>query len=182
MTKPSNIAGIEKTTDRSWDTWLAFFDSIQADQLDHPAIAKHVYDQLINIEDINAAWWAQSITVAYEQHIGRRTPGQSGDGDFQVSISRTLAGTMDDIMQQWVALAGDRSEFNSTATIDTARTSETEKWRHWRVDLEDETLVTASVQQKTTEKSILTVTHTKLTSSAQAEQWRNFWKEFLQEL
>ena len=182
MTKPSNITGIEKTTNRTWEEWLTFFESIQADQLDHPTIAKHAYDQLMNIEDINAGWWAQSITVAYEQHIGRRAPGQSGEGDFQVSVSRTIDGTMDLAMQRWIGLTANLVEFNSCPIVNAPRTSTTDKWRHWRVDLEDTTRVTASAQQKSDHKAILTVTHTKLTSHQQVEHWRSFWKEFLQQL
>lgn len=182
MTAPSNIAAIEKTTNRGWDGWLDFFTSIHADTLDHPAIAKHVYNQLINIEDINAGWWAQSITVAYEQHIGRRVPGQSGEGDFQVSTSRTLDGSIDDVMIRWVNLTEGMHGFNSQAIIDTPRRTETDKWRHWRINLSDDTLITASVQQKSDDKSILTVTHTKLRSGDAAETWRGYWKEFLQQL
>lgn len=182
MTAPSNISSIEKTTNRSWDEWLAFFTRLGADTLDHSTIAKHVYNQLTNIEDINASWWAQSITVAYEQYIGRRAPGQSGEGDFQVSVSRTLDGSMDDVMARWVDLADGMREFNSHAIIDAPRRTETDKWRHWRVNLSDYTLITASVQQKSDDKSILTVTHSKLTSSEAAEEWRQYWKEFLQRL
>lgn len=182
MTKPSNITGIEKISNRSWEEWLDFFTSIQADTLDHPTIARHVYDQLINIEDINAGWWAQSITVAYEQHIGRRTPGQSGDGDFQVSVSRTLDGTVDEVMQKWVDLTDGMSKFCGVPTADSPRRTTTDKWRHWRVDLQDDTLITASVQQKSADKAILTVTNTKLPSAGTVETWREFWKEFLQQL
>jgi hypothetical protein len=182
MTKSSNIAGIEKISERSWQDWLEFFADIQAEALDHPTIAKHVYDQLRNIEDINAGWWAQSITVAYEQHIGRRTPGQSGEGDFQVSVSRTLDGSMDDAMQRWITLSADTSEFNDIAAIDSPRTTETDKWRHWRINLADGSLVTASAQQKSDDKAILTVTNTKLASAEAVESWRSFWKGFLQRL
>lgn len=182
MTAPSNIPSIEKTTNRSWTSWLDFFTGIDAEHLDHPTIVKHVYTELLNIEDINAGWWAQSITVAYEQYIGRRTPGQSGKGDFQISVSRTLNGTMDEIMQQWTRLTDGMSEFNGVATANSPRRTVTDKWRHWRVDLADGTLLTASVQQKSADKAIVTVTHTKLTTSERAEEWRSFWKEFLQQL
>nr|NLD40055.1 hypothetical protein [Actinomycetales bacterium] len=37
-------------------------------------------------------WWAQGITVAYQQERGLRRPGQVADGTFEASISKTLAG------------------------------------------------------------------------------------------
>ena len=44
----------------------------------------------------NAGWWAQTAAVAYEQQIGRRVPGQLGDGTFQVSVSKTVPGSRRD--------------------------------------------------------------------------------------
>ena len=39
-----------------------------------------------------ADWWAQSITVRYEQARGMRLPGQQPDGTFSVAVSRSLRG------------------------------------------------------------------------------------------
>jgi hypothetical protein len=37
-------------------------------------------------------WWAQTITVGYEQAWGLREPGQNPDGSH-VSASKTVSGT-----------------------------------------------------------------------------------------
>ena len=37
-------------------------------------------------------WWAQSITVRYEQARGMPLPGQQDDGTFSVAVSRSLRG------------------------------------------------------------------------------------------
>ena len=36
-------------------------------------------------------WWAQGITVGYEQAHGRRLPGQQADGTFSVTVTKTIA-------------------------------------------------------------------------------------------
>lgn len=35
-------------------------------------------------------WWAQEVTVEYEYSIGRRIPGQTQDGLFQLGVNRTI--------------------------------------------------------------------------------------------
>ncbi|OLT47888.1 hypothetical protein [Cellulosimicrobium sp. CUA-896] len=42
-------------------------------------------------------WWAQSLTVAYEQERGMRAPGQRSDGTYEVSPSRSVAGTLPEV-------------------------------------------------------------------------------------
>lgn len=48
-------------------------------------------------------WWAQGVTVAYEQIIGRRVVGQSCEGDFAASASRTVPGDPDSVRDRWDA-------------------------------------------------------------------------------
>jgi len=104
-TRPSSTAGIEKGTGRPWEDWLAFLEKIGAAGLSHKEIAER-----IAATGDASGWWAQSITVAYEQHIGRRVAGQDNDGAFQVATARTFLGNMDAALDAWVALIGDRKE------------------------------------------------------------------------
>lgn len=99
MVQPINTAAIESGTARNWREWLAFLDSIGAETLTHKEIAWRVHET-----GDASGWWAQSIAVAYEQHIGRRAPGQDGDGKFAVSVTRTVAGDMDRAFERWLAL------------------------------------------------------------------------------
>lgn len=52
----------------------------------HQAIATW----LVNEHGVDP-WWAQGVTVAYEQARGIRRPGQRQDGTFEVSVTRTIA-------------------------------------------------------------------------------------------
>lgn len=162
---------IAKATGISWPDWLGWLNSIQAEQLSHKEIAEKIHQR-----GDTSGWWAQTVTVAYEQHIGRRVPGQDCDGHFQVAVSKTLPGTLDDALARWVKhLAG----VDTLSDIPISRgpdTSETEKWRYWRCGLADGSRVTVHIRQKTPDKAALGIQHEKLESPEQVEHWREFWK------
>ncbi|HYF96708.1 MAG TPA: hypothetical protein VD947_01570 [Patescibacteria group bacterium] len=176
MTKPINIESIEKATGKSWEEWLEFFDSIGAKDLSHKEIAKK-----LSAEGV-PGWWAQNLTVAYEQHIGRRVPGQRSDGKFDISVSKTLDGSMDEALDAWLDLVSGQKEFNNVSIEGEARVSKTEKWRNWRCNLHDGSRVVVGIYQKTPNKAGLGLAHEKLESAERAEKERAFWKEFIKEL
>lgn len=173
MTKGINIESIEKATGKSWDEWLKFFDSIGAKDLSHKEIAQKVH------EDGTPGWWSQNVTVAYEQHIGRRVPGQRSDGKFDVSVSKTIDGTMDEAFDKWLALVKDKKEFDGASVEGEPSTSKTEKWRNWRCKLADGSRIVVGIYQKASGKAGLGLAHEKLSSAVQAEAKRAFWQEFL---
>lgn len=180
MTKPINTEGIEKATGKPWSQWLETLDNLGAKELTHKEIARKLYDLLDGTID-NHGWWAQGITVAYEQHIGRRAPGQRSDGTFEVSVSKTVLGTMDEAFSSWKKLA-DMNEYNGVTISGAPTMSETLKWRNWRVNLEDGTKVVVGINQKDSERAMIGLAHQKLDSSKSVEKWRSFWKEFFENL
>ncbi len=181
MTKPANIEGIETATNITWKKWLSFFDSIGAKNLSHPEIAQKAYDKMFETQ-ASRGWWSQSVAVAYEQHIGRRQPGQRSDGTYEVTLSKTFTGNMDEAMQAWVDLVGDTTEFSDIPISGEPSSTDTEKWRHWRVGLNDGTKVNVDTTANGADKATLTVTNTKLKDIKDVERWRLFWKEFLKNL
>ncbi|WP_205647468.1 DUF4287 domain-containing protein [Agromyces badenianii] len=77
---------LASATGRSRDDWFALLDAAGATGWKHRAtatwlVAEHGVDP----------WWAQAVTVGYEQARGTRQPGQRQDGTFEVSVSRTVA-------------------------------------------------------------------------------------------
>lgn len=110
-------------------------EGIDAKNLSHHAIASKLLEELEGkIENIG--WWAQSITVAYEQYIGRRIPGQRPDGTFQTSVSKTTKLAMQALMDAWVNFAAADAEVLSLITQE-ARVSGTEKRITWRTKAHD---------------------------------------------
>ncbi len=178
MTKPSNLAAIEETTKISWEDWVTYLDEHNARELVHRAIADLAYDKLKDSLD-NAGWWSQSVAVAYEQHIGRRQPGQRSDGTFEATVSKTIDGSMDNGLEIWLKLIDTKQKFDGTTLAGAASITKPKGRRHWAVNLADGSRLNADAYPKGENKSSLTITHTKLTDQAAAERWRAYWKGFL---
>lgn len=100
--------------------WFALLDAQDAAAWSHRDIATW----LVERQGVDG-WWAQSLTVAYEQERGLRAPGQRADGTYEVSPSRSVSGTFDQVRRllldddaraRWLdgalaeVRAGDRSE------------------------------------------------------------------------
>jgi hypothetical protein len=164
---------IEKSTGETWSTWLNRLNEMGAQDLPHKDIAaKLVADYQVD------GWWAQTLTVRYEQVISRRQPGQSNAGDYSVSVSKTLTGTLDEALHWWLKKAQSRIEYNDVSIV-TSSTTETEKWRHYRAALKDGSRVVVSMYAKTPAKASLGLQHDKLPSAEVAESWRAYWKSLL---
>jgi hypothetical protein len=77
---------LKAATGRVRAEWHALLDAAGADGWKHPEIARWLYET----QGVDG-WWAQGITVGYEQAHGRRLPGQQADGTFSVTVTRTIA-------------------------------------------------------------------------------------------
>lgn len=92
-------AKVREATGHGRDHWFgvldAYRESTTAGAADphrapsHTDMAAHLVDHGVD------AWWAQGITVAYEQARGLRMPGQRPDGSFDASASKTLSVALD---------------------------------------------------------------------------------------
>jgi hypothetical protein len=88
--RPYSDEVLRANTGRTWDEWFALLDRWGAAQRPHPEIATW-----LNQEHGVGGWWAQGVTVAYEQARGLRAPGQRRGGLFEVSASKTAAVPVD---------------------------------------------------------------------------------------
>ncbi len=171
MPRTLNTAAIEKATGKSWEKWLNFFDKIGAEKLPHKEIA-----QKIHTEGHAGPWWAQMVTVAYEQHIARRRPGQSCTGKYQISVSKTVPGTLDDALRNWLKLMAGRKEFAGVAIERAPTTSGSGKFRYWHCGLSDGTRLNVGIYEKERGKSVIALGHEKVESEKQSDRWRDYWK------
>lgn len=178
---PEKAAAIERATGLPWDRWVRTLEDGGAADAGHSRIAEIALAAMGGDVE-NPEWWAQSVAVAYEQHTGRRVKGQTHDGWFQVSATRTLPGSMDDAFRRWQSAAEDLTEIDGTPIVDGPRTTGTEKRRHWRIGLADGSRAAVSAEAKGPEKAVLSATHTKLSSSEEVERRRAAWKELLKTL
>ncbi len=73
-------------TGKTWAEWFALLDSEGATGWTHAVIARW-----LDAHYPLGGWWAQGVTVGYEQARGIRAPGQRQDGSFAASVTKTLA-------------------------------------------------------------------------------------------
>jgi hypothetical protein len=110
-------------------------DNIGAKNLSHHEIATKVIEELDGkIENIG--WWAQSVTVAYEQYTGHRIPGQRPDGTFQTSVSKATKLGMKDLMDKWVSFAAGDKDVLALIAAD-PKVSGTDRRITWRTKARD---------------------------------------------
>ena len=147
MATNPRIAPVERATHRTWDEWLRFMDGIGARDLDHKAIALRVYEELDGTID-RVGWWTQAVTVAYEQHIGRRVPGQRPDGTFQTSVSRATKFGMTELMDRWCAFAATDEAVRGIVVEDGLKVSGTERRITWRTKARDGSSVVVTSEPK----------------------------------
>jgi uncharacterized protein DUF4287 len=86
---------VERATGRGWRAWIEALDREGAKTMTHKEIAV-----MLREEFRLAAWWAQMVTVGYEQANGARAPNQGPKG-FRVHASRTIAAGSDAIFNAW---------------------------------------------------------------------------------
>jgi hypothetical protein len=165
---------IGKATARSFEEWTAFLDAEGAREKPHREIAR-----MIAATGDASGWWAQTITVAYAQHIGRRQPGQMADGSYQASASRTLAGDPEEVFALLRARLDPKRDIDGVALDGSARTSQTGKRSYWRAKLADGTSVAVAVEAKSPGRSLVAVNHEKLADAEATGRWMAFWKEEL---
>lgn len=173
-----------RATGRDLPAWFAVLDKRGARDLPHKDIARLLAD------DYGVSgWWSQSVTVDYEKHIGRRETGQRQDGRYEGTATRTLPGTMDEVLGRWLAaLPADPGTptFDGVELAGAPRVSRTGKWRYWRAELADGSHVTVTIGEKPGgaaraggPASTLAVTSSKLASPEQAARWKIYWRTYL---
>ena len=78
--------GVERATGRDRPAWFALLDAWGAAGRPYRETAAWLRD-----EHGLSAWWAQKLTVEYEQARGTRAPGLRRDGTFEITASKAIA-------------------------------------------------------------------------------------------
>lgn len=96
-------------TGKTPEDWYARIDAADGRTIGHPAIATWLIDQGVD------SWWAQGVTIGYEQARGLRIPGQRSDGSFAVSASRQVPGEREAVLDDVVPVFIDALGFPPTS-------------------------------------------------------------------
>jgi hypothetical protein len=167
-------ASLIKGTGHGWDHWLRALDAWGATGHSHTEIARYV-----NTELGVGSWWSQTVTVGYERARGMRAMHQRPEG-FEVSVSKTV-----DLpaMEAWHAFV---EPSRRAAWLDVAlriRTGTRTMGRAARFDVPSEgTRINVTFTAKGTDRSVVTVTHVKLTDAADVAAHRADWRRRLSAL
>lgn len=167
-------AAVIKATGKTWKQWMEVFRKIKAKDLKHKEIA----ELLVSDYEVSG-WWAQSLTVRFEQETGKRVPGERSDGSFYITVSATMDGDVDDVFNKWIKKFAAYPSFNKIKIVDAPVTSVTPKWKYWKIRLADKSKLNVNFAGKSDNKTLVQVNHENLSGSDQLEKWKAYWKKEL---
>ncbi|MFG1872893.1 hypothetical protein [Micromonospora arborensis] len=162
---------IHARTGRGWADWFALLDAASATERTHTEIARH----LVTEHEV-PGWWAQTITVGYEQARGLRAPGQRRGGGFSASASRTVAVPA---LRLYEAFADETARARWLPDVD-VRVRTTTAPRSFRADWSGgPTRIVVGFDAVGESKARVNVLHEKLTGAEQAAELKAYWRERL---
>jgi hypothetical protein len=166
-------ATIKAKTGCDWKKWTDALDYVQAHEWTHTEIARYVREKF-KID----GWWSQSVTVGYERIKGLRAIGQRRSGEFEASKSKTFHVPMSRL---YAAFSEKRNRTKWLGEVD-LKVGATIKHRSFRMTWTDGKPVAAWFENKGPKKTVVGVTHHKLTDKATAERVKGEWAERLEKL
>jgi len=175
---PVRFAGVGndavlKATGRAWSEWLRLLDRAGAKKMSHKDIAL-MLSRKFEVPN----WWAQMVTVGYEQARGLRSANQGKSG-FSANASRTLAVPVADLYDAWEN-ASTRTRWLPDAPVEVRRSTGGKSMRMtWKAGNSN---VDVGFFAKGPGKSSVQLSHSKLKSAAEVVRHKKFWKEALERL
>lgn len=173
----TSTESVVKGTGKTWDEWYALLDNAGARQMSHQEIVRWLFDNA----NLDNGWWCQSITGSYERHIGRREEGQTCTGDYKTSASKTLAASLDEVLERWRAQVDGQTEFNGVPLAEEPAVAVTGRWRYWRAKLADGGRITVSITNAGNGKTSFGLSHDKLNSRDEVESWKTYWRKLVKD-
>jgi len=174
MIKPIDIESIENKFGEPWGYWMDYMESIGAKDLSHTEIAKKIDSK------INDSWWAQTITVAYEQQSGRRKPGQRADGTYEASTTKMSDKDPQDLIKKWSSYAANNPELKNKLASD-PEVSKTPKRHSWKAELKNSNRAFVAFEKMKSGKTQISVMEQRIKTENELEASKKFWKKALEE-
>ncbi|MEV6651830.1 hypothetical protein [Streptomyces sp. NPDC051219] len=164
-------AAVRERTGRSGEEWFTLLDTWGGTERTHTEIARFLVE-----EHGVDGWWAQSVTVAYEQARGMRAPGQKSDGYFSAGASKTVSVSVDRLFEAFENTAlRERWLPGARVRVRTATAA-----KSFRADWEDgPTRLVVGFTAKGEAKALVGVQHERLTDADTAARMKAYWRERL---
>jgi|GEM_PF-269826 hypothetical protein len=162
---------VQRATTRTWEEWVVTLDAEGMRGKEHRDVVGH----LLRAHELTS-WWAQMVSVGYEQSRGQRVVHEPATG-FEVSVSRSLEASASDVFRAF----NDPARRNwSTVRDYIVRT--TIAPRSLRLGMPDGTLVSVAIDRKGNTRCTVTVQQTKLADNAATDAARSYWRDALARL
>lgn len=162
---------VTRATGRSREEWFSMLDTAGAVGWTHKQIAAW----LVAEHDVDG-WWAQSLTVGYEQARGMRQPGQRPDGTFDATVSRTVGMPAEEVFAHVVDDAL-RQAWLPGWQVASARAP-----RRARLIDDDGARVAVELTPSAASRTRVAIQHGRLPDPDAVATWKNFWKAALERL
>lgn len=166
--KIAGISGeaVKKRTGKNWNQWFTILDKACAGKMNHTLIAAYLYK-----EQKLPGWWAQMVTVGYEQARGLREKHQRPEG-YSISVSRVIGTPISTLYKSW-ADTRQRDRWLKVKGIEirkaTANKSMRISWSDKKTSLE------VNYYDKGKSRAQLVVQHNQLKDAKAAEQMKGYW-------
>lgn len=164
---------VKAATGRDWSEWRMWIEVQGGADMTHKEIASMLHKSGV------PGWWSQMITVGYERMTGKRAVGQRCDGAYSASASKTITSDKDVALRKWLSVVDGLAEFGGVLAETEPRQSQSEKWRYWKVDLDDGSKVQVTISDKPVGKAIIGIGHEKLADLDAVARSKAYWKQLL---
>jgi hypothetical protein len=164
-------AAVAAKTGRTWPEWFDLLDRAGAQDLTHKEIDTLLYDA----HGLDG-WWAQMVTVGYEQaRLGRAK--HEKPGGFEVSASKTVAVPVETLFTAWNDPRRRARWLSEALTVRKATLP-----KSMRITWSDGTSLSVNFYAKGAGKSQVAVQHGKLKDAQMAERVKADWAKRLEHL
>jgi hypothetical protein len=164
---------VRERTGRGHAEWFVLLDAWGGTGRTHTEIARWLVE-----EHGVPGWWAQSVTVSYEQERGMRAPGQRSDGYFSANASRTVAVPVDRLFDAVVDDADRRRWLPDPFEVRTATRARSVR-ANWG---DGSTRVAIGFEPKGDAKAVISVMHERLPDAEETARMKAYWRDRLADL
>jgi hypothetical protein len=165
--------GVRSATGRGREEWFALLDADGAASRPYREIA----DRLVDDHGLSR-WWAQKLTVEYQQARGRRAPGSRPDGTCTVTASKTIAVPAAELFDAFA----DRRVRRRWLPDVRLRSRGADPPTAIRFDVEDGSRVRVGISAVAPRKSQVALEHARIADGRVADATKAAWRGRLGEL
>lgn len=165
---PMSDEAIRRGSGRAWDAWFAILDTWGARRRSHKEIARWLTD-----EHQVGGWWAQAVTVGYEQARGLRRKHERPGQGFEISATKTIAAPVERLYRA-VTDAKERRRWLADDRL-SERTKTAPKVARYDWD-GGPSRVVAHFDAKDDGRSRIAIVHERLPDPETAEAMKAFWR------